>query len=84
MSSFLSLSEKIVAAFLSLGFKKRFREVVWGRRVVRHTREVGGVRAALTTPCSWAPSLKTKHLLPSAFYFPYDFTEYSPSQGCFP
>lgn len=56
-SSFLSLSEKIVAAFLSLGFKKRFREVVWGRRVVRHTREVGGVRAALTTPCSWAPSL---------------------------
>lgn len=27
-SSFLSLSEKIVAAFLFLGFKKGFREVV--------------------------------------------------------
>ena len=41
-SSFLSLSEKIVAAFLSLDFKKRFREVVWGRRVVRHTGKSEG------------------------------------------
>ena len=39
---FPSFSEKIVAAFLSLGFKKGFREVVWGRRVVRHTGKSEG------------------------------------------
>ena len=39
---FPSFSEKIVAAFLSLGFKKGVREVVWGRRVVRHTGKSEG------------------------------------------
>lgn len=37
--SFLSLSEKVVAAIFILGFEKWFWEAVLGRRVMRALRE---------------------------------------------